>query len=379
MDSCPVNTNDDDNDGICSCSYFYYRDSETHVYDCLSSSDSCELKGYNYKINDEKQCFTSLEDCRIKGFKTFNNECYTSCPTKTYEKNGDKICCCSNYYFYNSINDLYSCFEENDTCESKGYEKEIDDIKQCFNSLDDCKSKGFKVFNEECYKDCPINTNEKDNNGICYCSYFYFLDSESNTYVCLSENEECQSKGYEYKNTDEKQCFRSLDDCFLKGYKLFNNECYKPCPDNSYEKDGDGICYCSYFYYKDLVGDLYNCLGENDQCELKGYIYKINDIKQCFISLDDCKAKSFKTFNNECYTTCPTNTYEKNGDGICYCSNYYFYNLETGLYNCLEENEECEPKGYNKKIDDIKQKPDHQRHDKKSPLFHIRKYRLSGR
>ena len=106
-----------------------------------------------------------------KGFKTFNGQCYKECPINTYEKNINEICVCSNYYFYDIENGLYTCFGIDETCESKGYPKQIDDIKQCFNSFEDCKTKGFKNHNNECYLSCPDNTNDIDD--ICLCSFFY--------------------------------------------------------------------------------------------------------------------------------------------------------------------------------------------------------------
>ena len=161
-----------------------------------------------------------MEDCRRKGFKTFNNECYSTCPDKTNEKNNDGICYCSHFYFYNSNDHLYDCLAENEGCEQKDYLKKIEEIKQCFLSLDDCKSKSFKIFNENCYKECPTNTNENNNNGKCLCSFFFYKDFNTESYNCLSENELCSSNGYKYKIDNEKQCFDTLADCIRKGLKL---------------------------------------------------------------------------------------------------------------------------------------------------------------
>ena len=314
LNSCPENTNDDESDGICFCSNYYYKDYNTSLYNCLANNEECESKGYNYKIVDKKQCFDSLEDCRRKGFKTFNNECLEGCPEKTNEKNNDGICHCSHFYFYNTDDHLYDCLAENEGCEQKHYPKKIDEVKQCFLSLDDCISKKFKVFNGNCYKECPNNTNEKNNNGICLCSFFFYKDFDTETYNCLSENEICSLKGYNYKIDNEKQCFDKLEDCIKKGFKTFNNECYSSCPVNTYEKDDSSICFCSYFYYKDYEitsYDSYDCLSNNEECVSKGYNYTIDDKNQCFTSLEDCKRKGFKTFNNECYIDCPENTNEK--------------------------------------------------------------------
>ena len=297
-----------------------------------------------------------MDDCIQKGFKTFNGQCYKECPTNTDDMNNDGICICSYFSFYDSENSLYICYGQDETCESKGYTKQIETIKQCFNSFDDCKFKGFKIFNNECYESCPVNTNDNDNNSVCSCSYFYYKDKNSDLYYCLEENEQCLSKGYLFKNNEEKQCFSSFDDCKAKEYKFFNDECPKEFPDNTYEKDSDQICYCSYFFYKNLDTSLYHCLAENEECLSKGYTKQIANIKQCFSSLDDCKLKGFKVFNNECYESCPENTYEKDIDsGVCYCLNYYFYNIADESLDCLSETETCESKDYPYKIEDKKQ------------------------
>ena len=39
-----------------------------------------------------------------------------------------------------------------------------------------------------------------------------------------------------------------------------------------------------------------------------------------------------------------------NNDGICECSNFYFKDKNTNLFNCLGEDETCVLKGYEKKL-----------------------------
>ena len=189
--------------------------------------------------------------------------------------------------------------------------------------MEDCRKKGFKTFNNECLEECPENTYEKNNDNICYCSFFFYKDFQTNLYECLLETEICEEKAHDYKIVNEKQCFDSLEDCRRKGFKTFNNECYSTCPENTNEKNNDGICYCSHFYYNNLGTNSYNCFEENEECVSKGYNYKIDDIKECFTSLEDCKIKGYKIFNNECYSTCPENTkIEENDNSKCFCKDY---------------------------------------------------------
>ena len=60
-----------------------------------------------------------------------------------------------------------------------------------------------------------------------------------------------------------------------KGFKIFNEECFESCPDNSDDTDNDGTCLCSFFYYKNHDTNLFICLGENELCSNQGYLYKI--------------------------------------------------------------------------------------------------------
>ena len=177
---------------------------------------------------------------------------------------------------------------------------------------------------------CPDNTNEKSSDRVCVCSY-YFYKSENGLYTCLSENETCEKKGYMYKNNETKQCFNNLYDCINNEYKIFNNECYNSCPENTYEKNGHGICNCSYYYFYDSITDNYDCFAENQTCEEKGYTLKEHDSKECInyieVSSDMKYLDSSDTFGrNICYYTC------KN------CSDEPLINI-TGIVinqNCLE-------------------------------------------
>ena len=102
---------------------------------------------------------------------------------------------------------------------------------------------------------------------MCYCSYYYFHDIENDLYICLAEYESCQSKGYLYKNDNLKECFNSLEDCKSKGLKIFNNECYISCPENTKIDENDiSICICENLYYKNNDNEL-NCFSNDKTIE----------------------------------------------------------------------------------------------------------------
>ena len=118
---------------------------------------------------DTKECFKTKDECIQRNFNIFNNFCYEQCPTNTEIKNNDNICYCI-YHYLNESNVL-TCFNFNETCESKGYPYINVDTKECFNLINDCINRGFKTFNNICYNNCPTNTKEKDDDSSnCICS-----------------------------------------------------------------------------------------------------------------------------------------------------------------------------------------------------------------
>ena len=109
---------------------------------------------------------------------------------------------------------------------------------------------------------CPIYSEDKNNNGVCLCSYNYYNDSS--TLNCFYENDNCTSKGYAYINKETKECFRTKEDCIERGYKVFNNKCIDECPQNTEDTNNNSICLCSYNYFN--VSNILNCFNESDNC-----------------------------------------------------------------------------------------------------------------
>ena len=202
--------------------------------------------------------------------------------------------------YTNSERSVYECLKENEIC-SDFNKYSITDKNECVDTKQECIDQGYKIFNYLCLTTCPINTKIAGNN--CQCEFNYYKNNEGLN--CFQEEKSCEDIGYPIMS-DTNECFLSKDDCIEKGNKYFNKFCYTTsCPDNTYEKNNDGICYCSNFYYYNSETDLYICLGQDEACESKGFPYKNDFLKQCFNSLNDCKEKGLKIFNNECYVSCP--------------------------------------------------------------------------
>ena len=227
------------------------------------------------------------------------------------------------------------CYENQNYCETKEYFYHTD-TREC--TLTSCNI-GYYQFNFECYKNkCPENT--KDVNNTCECKYKYFI--EEGKLNCFSEETTCESINYPIESNNN-QCFLTKESCIENGNKIFNNICYiNSCPDNSYDENNDGNCFCSYNYFYDSENNLYECFTNEDTCETKLYPYKDLDGKECYTSLNDCISKNKKIFNNECYTLCPENTIMKEDDNsTCICENYFFYDEDNQIFNCFTSDNEC--------------------------------------
>ena len=260
--------------------------------------------------------------------------------TKIYLKN-----CLNSSYFFGIDTYLYqnSCIE---ICTSPialddNNRYSLVDIRECFDTKQECINKGYKIFKFLCVSDCPENSIETEHNNR-ECLYKYY---ENNTnLICGQESDSCEDIGYPI-TSDYNKCFLSRDDCIERGHKFFNNICYiNNCPENTEEKNNDGICNCSYRYIYVSNSDSYICFEENETCESKSYYPIIDSINsmQCFKSLEDCKLNELKIFNNECYITCPTNTItDEHETSKCKCGNYYFYSKESGIYDCFDSDKFC--------------------------------------
>ena len=299
---CPNNSIENNNDGICTCQYYYFNNSD--ILTCFNSDETCEIKGFPYTNMDTFECFNSLDDCRNRNFLIFNDNCYTNCPQNTKPNNDNSLCICSNY-FYTDENNKLTCFTSEKTCETESAEYLYTNIetKECFKTKEQCLNRGLKVFNFECLNSCPENTVDKNNNNICLCQFYTLID-ENNILICFDSEIDCLSRGY-YVNKQTKECFLSDEQCLLNNKKLFGKECVDRCPMNSEIGDNPNICECSNYFYNNN-GTL-TCFNSDKTCETENY--QVNsDTKECFTSINDCFTNNYLYyFDNTCFkNSCPS-------------------------------------------------------------------------
>ena len=218
-------------------------------YNCISQKDYCYINEhfqnvcsnteddeYKYKYEETKQYLKSCDESLIyttDEVKTYlyNGACYSQCPSQTETDETEKTCTCKYYIYYtDSTKNEYICYEESEICNDK---IDLKDIKVCVDSIDDCINKGYKVFNDECYNECPDLTEEdSDNRSYCICKYTFYRDNESNKPICL-EDYLCHYKGYLHLNSNYDEC-TTYEDCFSKNLFLFNTYCIEDgCPEGT--------------------------------------------------------------------------------------------------------------------------------------------------
>ena len=340
LEMCPINTEENEQH-FCLCKNYYYNDS--NFLTCFDDGVTCENENYPIKMENTKECFKNKNDCIKRGFKFYENKCYKSCPDYTVEKNGDGICSCLYYYFNSS--DILTCFNEGETCESRGYPYTNIDTHECFTSLEVCINRNFKIFNDNCYNKCPTNTkiNESDS-SYCICENYFYRD-ENNKLNCFTSDKTCLTESAEYlfKSSETKECFKTKEKCIKRGLKVFNYDCLlSSCPDNTEDKNNNNICLCSKYSLLDEE-NLFKCFQSEKECASKGYYFN-KETKECFLSNNYCLQNDKKLLGKECVSACPSNSHLKDNSNICECSNY-FYN-DNGILNCFSSDKTCESEGY---------------------------------
>ena len=235
------------------------------------------------------------------------------------------MCYCSYYYFHDIENDLYICFGENESCESKGYLYKNDNLKGCFNSITDCKSKGLKIFNNECYISCPENTKiDENDNTICICENYFYINEEGN-YDCFDSDKICKTANdeFNYTNPETKECFKTKEDCLQK-YNIEN---------------------CTYFESQDSpIYYIFNNISYKNNCPLGTILDQSNPSSRKCICKEDSKIDPITgliiciealpekyytnkkecpyVYNGECFLECPENTcINPNLDDLVNCVN----------------------------------------------------------
>ena len=348
-DKCPDGSRQISSDAKkCESNLKYCYIDEHYQTQCSNSA----YEGYNLKYDNTNLYFRWCNESEYYfNQKTYlyKNICYINCPEETTANDDNNRCSCKYHIYYvNEERADYECLNETEKCWDKR-RYNISEMKECVNTKEECTNLGYKVFNDECLQACPIKDEIiQDENGICLCKYYYYNESEILT--CFENGKNCESENYPINMDNSNECFITKYNCTNRGFKFYNNICYEnSCPaepSDLIEKYNDGICICNSYYLNN--SDILECFEEGITCETHSpsYPYTNIDTNECFNTLDECKNRELKIFNNNCYNICPGNSKPKNDDNsFCICSNY-FYTEEDNKVNCFNSSETCETKGY---------------------------------
>ena len=283
----------------------------------IRCNDPCFLYSTKKIVNNE-YCVKSCQDTKNELYE-YDNECYISCPSGTFEHpQGSFMCidilnCSNNYYSY----DMKECIDvvpEGFYCNNKT-KKTID---KCPNK---CKACNLESMQNHLCVSCNINN-----------SYFpaenYPLNI--NNYIdCFNNTPE----GYYLDNSLYKKCYKGCKYCYGEGNS--NNHKCKECKSNMilelesncYEKCSEG----EYYYFDD--SNNFHC-----QRSCPDNYKKIIDKGKC---INDCRNDSFYIFQfeNTCLDKCPEN-YFANYDNVCVqnliCPQRTYYNYtQTGCIDSI--------------------------------------------
>ena len=302
-EECPENTQIKESTNICECKYAWHKDLSDNLKIICYEVDYCKNAEYKYYYHDTKEC---KQDGDVVDYFQFNFQCYRdNCPENTIESPSGSHKCESTYN-YCFINEFFQnvCGDTQSTEYIYQYENTKQYLKNCEESLIyTISSSGTFLYNKACYLECPedITTTNEDNKR-CDCKYYKYSFDENN-FICYGEAEICNEL---IPVVDMKICLDTVNDCIIKGYKVFNNMCYsETCPTLTIESDdNNNICVCQNSYYNE--DNILNCFEESE-CGSE-YLYSNPDTLECFLDLEDCFSKNNLYFyDNNCYkNNCPS-------------------------------------------------------------------------
>ena len=272
----------------------------------------------------------------------FNKICYDSCPLNTIPNESNNDCLCQ--YSFHVDNEKLICYDDY-YCINNSYKYYLNDSKECISNKS-CPT-GYYQFNFQCYKNnCPSQTNIISNTN-CQSIYNYCYVNKYFQTIC----DDNPNDTFIYKFDDTVQYLKSCEESIIyttsesKTY-FYNNTCYLECPENTFKNETTNKCDCLYYRYN-IDNNTYICYSEEEKCLDK---IPVIDLKICLDNIEECKQKSYKIFNNECYSQdCPVYTKLDNNDEykyMCTCEKYYYSIFSNNTLICFENSTSCEMKNY---------------------------------
>jgi len=296
---CPSGMNPDQDKKTCTCAYNFYR-TEEDKYVCLGQDDQCPSE-YPYFVEEKKEC---VKECSKEYPISYDMKCHSDCAENYYKikdpNNPDKyICVCQFIWYYKSDKSICDVANKEKKCKNLDNELKYTVVKtkQCVSS---CKGEYKYFFNKECYYNCSeANLVKDENSNECKCKEKWRI---------TNDEIECIPNCNDNENliTESSQCIPKTSNCSFEKPLLWNNLCYKNCPENTMEDSIKGnTCKCLYNWFIRNDG-LIECMEKDKECPYDSHPYLIYQTKQCVKTKDDCDGKYI--FNFVCYDKCPSST-----------------------------------------------------------------------
>ena len=308
----------------CSQSPKYYNDilelEDTNCIECIEdyykveNTNNCINKNnipetYFYDSNKElvRKCFENCKTCNQDKINSTYYSCI-SCDENSilYEKSGNCLNCYSKGKYANHY--------ENECSDiiPEGYyleDEQTNAIAKCYFSCKKCETGGDSNDHKctECGDNYPYR-NKEGTKCLEDCSKEY-LYTDMQTKRCYNDCKDniAIERIYNYKNicysiADKSDNLYVDENNFIKcnnetGF-YFNNKCYKICPNiTKFEEFSNSSILNNLFYLKE---GKQICV-DSDICPIEYPYLKPNT--------SECSKKCYYKYNNECYSSCPNNTY----------------------------------------------------------------------
>jgi hypothetical protein len=192
----------------------WYYNLENKKSECLYNNKYCnEITSLDkpYMIYNTFEC---VESCPSKYKYYLGYYCVDECNKENMKSNGVKCECNSGYKInINKEQKLIECIKD---CPNL-YDIEYNEC------VDSCPSKHKILFNNTCYKKCPLYTKEiiKNNIQSCECeNQEYVINYNNKKYIVCTYLKKCPENTYIYHNKCVSKCSK---------FK-YENICYEKCP-----------------------------------------------------------------------------------------------------------------------------------------------------
>ena len=221
-----------------------YNDNNTN---CLSCSSEDKFLNLGNCVSECKNgYYNDTEDSSIKRCKCDLENCF-SCSIESLNDNNSYIICNEEKGYFPLYDDKFNRYNNIPFIECnknpKGYylDKIESNYKKCYETYKDCNISGNETYHN-CIE-CEDNYSyeilfEKHKNCYINCSYYYYLDNNTNKYYC-TEEKKCKGK-YNKLINGERKC---IEECYQISRYEFRNECYIECPQGS-NKSEEKQFYC---------------------------------------------------------------------------------------------------------------------------------------